>query len=650
MIALGSFASGRSSDARAIARWIDRAGWIEGIVSEAQQIAGSMRGYTDSELVDHTNRLRTFVKLDHDIDDAQLMTLTAAATIEAVRRVHGYELFPTQLHAGVIVSCGAVAEMQTGEGKTLAIVMPAYFQSLSGRGVHVATPNGYLAERDEDFVRPILAKVGVTTAVLKDDCSSQESREAYRADITYGPGHAFGFDYLRDQLTLETASGTNLGDRIRARLSQDEDSESELIQRGLHASIIDEVDHVLIDDAVSPLLLSESQDSESPDAEVHRRALEVAETLTVERDFRIVNGNSIELTDAGFDRVYTNAEMAVHRALLRPWHEYVVLALRAKHLSNRDVDYVVQDDRVQIVDASTGRIYSDRTWSDGLHQAVEARENLMIRSESIPLARITRQRFYRYYRSLAGMTGTARGCEHEFASVYGMPVAQVPLRCPSRRVVLPSHISISRKEKIAAIGDECERLVAESRAVLIGTLNIAESIEIAKELEQRGICFAVLNGLQDADEAEVVGRAGQAGAVTVATNMAGRGTDISLENTVKANGGLHVIVSQQHSLSRVDRQLVGRCARCGDPGSVRIFVSAEDPIPIDHAPWIGRAITRWHDQGRRGELTIDRHLFRAQTQMQRKSSRVRWQLLRSDQDDERLLSKKETPPTGCHQI
>ncbi len=407
MSATTHLAANRSSLARAKRRDLSRRGWIESIVSQSSQLAKRLEGSSTADLQQHTDRLRRHVKTEKDADDSRLLVLAAAGVVEAVRQVLGLRLFDVQLHAGVIVCRGAVAEMQTGEGKTLSVALPAYVQALSGRGVHVATPNSYLAERDCHRLAPVFSLLGVTCGLLREKAPAEEVRAAYQADITYGPGHAFGFDYLRDQLTLDRISSQPMGHQLYARLRGDA-TEQSLLQRGLFAAIVDEIDHVLIDDAVSPLLLSGGGEGESPDADVHREARIVAESLELERDFQILAGGNLQLTNAGFEHVYAHEEMTLHPQLVRPWHEYVVLALRAMHVLQRDVHYIVRDDEVQIVDASTGRIFEDRTWSDGLHQAVEARESLSISRETASLAKITRQRFYRCYRSLGGMTGTAK--------------------------------------------------------------------------------------------------------------------------------------------------------------------------------------------------------------------------------------------------
>jgi preprotein translocase subunit SecA len=646
MIATTTSASNREKLARSKRQYLNRPGWIETVIAESKKLAKTLEGSSDTELREHTDQLRKHIRTDSDLDDTRIVVLAAAGVIRAVRQVLGMQLFDAQLHAGIIVSRGAVAEMQTGEGKTLSVALPAYFRSLHGRGVHVATPNSYLAARDRDQLAPVFAMLGATTGLLTEDATPAATRAAYRADITYGPGHAFGFDYLRDQLTLDRFHSSQLGHSIYSELlgigAQDE-----MLQRGLYASIIDEIDHVLIDDAVSPLLLSGSGPGESPDADLHRAAKVTAEQLNADVDYHVLSADAVHLTELGFANIYRNDKMAVHPSLVRPWHEYIVLALRAMHSYRRDVHFVVRNNKVQIVDVSTGRILEDRSWSDGLHQAVEARENLEISCENLPLARITRQRFYRYYESLAGMTGTATGCEHEFEAVYGIPVSLVPLRVPTQRTVLPDHVSLTREEKLNAIAAECEAMIESGRAALIGTLSIAESIEVAEQLTSRGLDFQLLNGVQDADEAAIIASAGRRGAITVATNLAGRGTDIALDPEVAQNGGLHVVVTQQHLLARVDRQLIGRCARCGDPGSTRTFISADDAISKDLAPWIGRAIERWEMRGRPTELVLGSPIRRIQAGQQQQASAHRWRMLQADREDEKLLAKSGESPERC---
>ncbi|NND98461.1 MAG: preprotein translocase subunit SecA [Pirellulaceae bacterium] len=639
----------RSPVARERRRRLSDPKWIASILNETHTAARTMRDCGIDQLRQHTGRLKQYLRSGIATDDQRLLTLAGAGVLESIRQATGLDLFDVQLHAGIIVSCSAVAEMQTGEGKTLAGVLPAYVHALAGRGVHVATTNDYLASRDRERLTPIFERLGMTTGLLTDSDSLSQTRAAYEADVTYAAGHVFGFDYLKDQLTLAQQASGPVGSVILNRL-RGNDPDASLRQRPLHAAIVDEVDHVLIDDAVSPLLLSSSSQGEAADAAIHLQANALGQELQADRDFVVdQKAGVVELTAAGFDRCYTDVTMAVDRQLIRPWHEYVVLALRAAHLFQRDVHYVTAEDKVQIVDPSTGRIFEDRTWSDGLHQAVLAAENLPITPETEPLAKITRQRFYRQYAMLGGMTGTARGCEKEFAFVYGLPVATVPLRLQSRRQVQAESISNTESDKIAAIGQETESLNRQGRAVLIGTLNIAQSLCVAEELSRLGLDFELLNGVQDANEAAIISKAGRSGAITVATNLAGRGTDIVLDEHVRRLGGLHVIVTERHSLARVDRQLIGRCARCGDPGTARFYTSADDALITKHAPWIRRAILRRTEDRSSVSNSWDKSLARVQHSQQSKATSMRLQMLKLDHETESLLDTSQSPE-GCWQL
>ena len=641
----------RSSIARATSQRLGRSSWIPELIARARSIAATLRVNNAVALHAHTRQLRKIVQYSQSSFDDSNLALAAAGVIHTVHRALGKELFDVQLQAGFVVSCGAIAEMQTGEGKTIAAVLPTYLRSLAGLGVHVVTPNDYLAKRDHDLLAPAFHRLGLTTGVITASTAPLERQAAYRADITYGSSHAFGIDYLRDQLELDCAAERRLGDRIFSTAT-DGHSESRLLQRGLSSAIVDEADHVLIDDAVSPLILSRAVEGEASDAEVHRSALECSASLLADLDFHLLAGSHVQLTEAGFKRVYAPQAhpLLVHPALVRPWHEYVVLALRARNCYQRDVHYVVREAKVQIVDASTGRIFDDRTWSDGLQQAIEALEKVQIRAETKALARVTRQRLFRQYAFLGGMTGTAAGCEREFASVYGLPVVVVPPRTPCRRIVLREHFTRTFAEKVAAIVDDSERMIAAGRAVLIGTLSIAESLEIARELQRRMLPFQLLNGMQDADEATLISHAGRCAAITVATSLAGRGTDIELDPHVAQAGGLHVVVAQKHALARVDRQLIGRSARCGDSGSAQVFVSAEDAIANAEAPWISRAIRRWIDRGSRVTLSLDKQLWRVQRRQQASQFATRQRLLRLERQDEELVARSSKSPAGCWQL
>ncbi|MGI9474914.1 MAG: preprotein translocase subunit SecA [Rubripirellula sp.] len=605
-------------------------------MDDARGVAKELKASSRPALVDHMNRLRSLVWRQRSSDSTRLASLACGGVIEAVRQSMGIELFDVQLHAGLAASLGAVAEMQTGEGKTLALAIPVCVHALSGRGVHVATPNQYLANRDCQLLAPVFELLGVSVGLVSEDDAYESKRHAYDADVTYGPGHAFGFDYLRDQLALEYRDNADLGSHVYAKIKSTLPIRTTL-QRGLNAAIVDEIDHVLIDDAVSPLILSQPRsDGGAPDADVHVAALEASKTFRNDADYQFGGDMTISLTSHGFQKAYEAVEWTVHPELMRPWHEYIVLSLRAQHQFQRDVHYVIQGSDAHVVDSSTGRIFASRTWSDGMHQAIEAKEGLPIGGEAVALARITRQRFYRTYNSVSGVTGTAEGCEDELASTYGLPVVQIPLRVPSRRKELPNVVMPDQPGKLKAIAAETREVQQSGRAVLIGTLNIAESFAVSNVLHEQGIEHELLNGLQDAIEADVVSIAGASGSVVVATSMAGRGTDIRLDPVVAAKGGLHVIVTQMHTLSRVDRQLIGRCARCGDPGTNRVYLSAEDALPARYAPWVSRAILRRRDE--EDTQVFHRHLKRAQRVQEKEGYAHRWQMLKADRAQEELFS------------
>ena len=618
-------------------------GFFPKTIQTARDVAASLRGLSTSSFQSHAQKLRQFSQVKSLHEDDMRLALVAGSVCEAIHRVLGYELFDEQLMAGAAVSMGATVEMHTGEGKTLALAIPVCYHALSGSAVHVVTPNHYLAERDCCLLRPVFASLNLSTGLLSEDGNIAAKRIAYEADLTYGPAHTFGFDYLTDQLTLGRMDDVSTAGNVYRR-ALGGGIEKELLQRGLHTAIIDEADHVLIDDAVSPLILSESQSAvESQDATAHVAARTMISELVADVDFITREQSYVELTPRGFQTVYRDTTYAMFPGIVRPWHEYVLLALKAEHCYQRDRHYVIVDGKVQIVDASTGRIFESRTWSDGLHQAVEAKERLQISCESRPLARITRQRFFRKYRQICGITGTTSGCEKELAKNYGTPVLKIPNRLPSRREHRETHYSENQEQKQQAIVAETRNYVDRRRAVLIGTPSIAESHAISKLLAASGITHRVLNGVQDAQEAEIIADAGQCGAVTVATNMAGRGTDIQLEPQLAADGGLHVIVTQMHSFARVDRQLIGRCARCGDPGSFRIFVASDDPLPSSVSPWIGRAIQRLAVSGGATRDSIQTHLESAQKKQERVAASLRWRMLQADRDAQSLIRDNKAP-------
>jgi len=552
----------------------------------------------------------------------------------------GVTYYDVQLLSGLALARGSVAEMQTGEGKTFVAALPAFIHALAGRGVHVLTSNGYLAERDFQLLTPAYECMGLSAGVLQANGPIAEKRSAYACDVTYGPGYEFGFDYLRDQVTLRRAEEATLGDTLLARLRGNGPGTEPPIQRGLACAIVDEVDHVLIDDASSPLIISEPTADAAEDADAHRVARSMISRLQHDRDYQFdASSGLVQLTKQGSKAIHTDDAPIPWKVLLRPWSEYVEQALRVELVFRRDVHYVVQEGEVRVVDESTGRVFAERSWRDGLHQAIEAREGVKITAEKRSTARITRQRLFRLYDRLCGMTGTAMESEAEFREFYGLGVVPIPLWKPSQRTLDPTRWFADVDAKWNAVVEEVRQIHCEGRPVLVGTRTIAASEALAQRLRERGVPHQVLNGKQDADEATIVAQAGQPGAVTIATNMAGRGTDIKLGPGVAERGGLHVIGTERHTSRRIDRQLVGRCARQGDPGTAQFFLSADDELIRTYRPWLGRAINR--AAGNAGEALSDfEHATRKTQALAEQAGRARRRsLFHSDRQRDTVMAK-----------
>jgi len=612
----------RRSDARLIERTIS---------------AQRLQSVTGEQLRQFSDQLRENIVRTSTLDDESILETGLALTYEAIRRVHGISLYDVQLLAGIVLTRGGVAEMATGEGKTLTAAIPAVIHGLRGRGVHVATSNAYLAERDCEELTPVFEILGLTAGLLEEQGPPDGKRHAYRCDVTYGAGHEFGFDYLRDQTVVRDDGKSPLGKRFQQHWWGNSIS-SRILQRGLSFAIVDEIDNVLLDDAISPLLISEHTDDEAEDACVHRHALQLLEGLQREQHYQVAPiTTEIRLTEAGLERIHQSADVGEMSLLLRPWESYVLQALRAKEVMKRDVDYIVQNDEVCIVDESTGRIFEDRSWKDGLHQAVEAKEGLKITGEMKALARITRQRFYRLYGGMCGMTGTATGSESEFRTVYKVDVCPIPLRLPSQRTMLPTRYFPDAESKRTAIVEEIQTRHAAGQPVLVGTRSIGESSEIAELLNSSTVPFQLLNGTQDEEEADIIAGAGAVGAVTIATNLAGRGTDIKPSDEALAVGGLHVIAAERHSSNRIDRQLVGRSARKGDPGSAQFFVSADDELVINSSPHLARRMKRLPTQGR--QKTFDGAILKKQRTTEKRLARQRQHMLQADMERDSTLAK-----------
>ena len=525
---------------------------------------------------------------EHFRQAAQQLRGTASAQLalsyyyEALRRIHGIEAHDEQLIAAWAMSQGQIVEMATGEGKTLTALAVAALWGLLGRHVHVVAPNAYLAERDAEVAAPVLKLLGLHCSYLPEGGPPEAKQQAYRQEIVYGTGYEFCFDFLRDELTSRNYAQLPLGQKCLGQLTASLPAAPQRIQSEHDCAIVDEVDSVLIDEACMPLVISQCGSGEDLGAGP-QLARQLVIELVLGQDFALAGGEQKPLlTQAGERRVQQSLARAANVRLARPWPILIQQALHAEWSLRRDVDYVVRQEKVQIVDQQTGRIFPDRTWQDGLHQAVEAKEGLAIRPEHGSDARISRQRYFRLYKTVCGLTGTVVGVETEFWQQQRLATVAIPLRRPCRRQMLPDRWFANEEDKLNAIVHEIATIAKSGRPILVGTRTIESSLKISSLLAARGQNHLVLNGLQDEDEAAVVARAGEREAVTIATNMAGRGTDIRLGAGVADLGGLHVIGVERHESRRVDRQLAGRAARQGDPGSCRFFISADDLLITQH--------------------------------------------------------------------
>ena len=547
---------------------------ITGLVDKIEALRPTMVGLTDEQLRDKTKEYRKRLAEGETLDD---LLVEAFATVrEAARRVMNTEHYRVQLMGGIILHQGRIAEMRTGEGKTQTCLLPAYLNALEGKGVHVVTVNDYLAKRDAEWMGQVHEFLGLKVGVVLNDMKPEERREAYNCDITYVTNNELGFDYLRDNMVIY---------------------KEQLVLRDLHYAIIDEVDSVLIDEARTPLIIS-GQSGKSTKlyeaCDILARQLQRGEDMEelskmdaimgVEReetgDF-IVNEKDkvVNLTAQGVSKVerFFQIENLADPENLEIQHN-IILALRAHNLMFRDQDYVVKDDQVMIVDEFTGRIMPGRRYSDGLHQAIEAKEHVKVKRESKTLATITFQNFFNKFDKKAGMTGTALTEEKEFRDIYGMDVVAIPTNKPVARIDHQDAVYKTKREKLHAIVEAVAQAHAKGQPVLVGTINIDSSEELSALLKKNGIEHKVLNAKFHELEAEIVADAGIHGAVTIATNMAGRGTDIKLDEEARAAGGLMIIGTERHESRRIDNQLRGRSGRQGDVGESKFYISLEDDL------------------------------------------------------------------------
>jgi len=530
---------------------------------------------------------------------------------ESAYRAIGLRAYPTQVAAALAMHDGCIAEVATGEGKTLIATMPATVASWAGRGCHVMTVNDYLAQRDADLMRPVYEACGLTVASVTGDLEPPARRAAYAADVTYTTNKEAAADYLRDKLTLGPQRGltdTMLNQLMTGRGiagSATGGPSEQVVMRGLEHVIVDEADSVLIDEAVTPLIIS-GVTPNAQQVEAFIQAAKLAEPFEVRKDFTVDRQfRDVRLTPRGENKVTQLTEsLGGLWAGQRRAEEMIVQAITAREMYISGIQYVVQDNKVVIVDESTGRLMPDREWRDGLHQAVAAKEGVEVQPPKATMARVSFQRFFRMYRNLSGMTGTAWEERRELWQTYRTPTVRIPTHRPIQRQLAPDRVLPNEEAKWDAVTEEVAELHESGRPILVGTGSVGASETLSERLTQRGIPHTVLNAIRHADEAEVVAAAGQRGQVTIATNMAGRGTDVKLGEGVAELGGLQIIATERHESRRVDRQLFGRSGRQGDPGDAVMFLSLEDDLVrrygrLGWLPWLfARAQRRASIRGR----------------------------------------------------
>ena len=588
-----------------------------------------LRDSVNRSLLDAANDLKTRsqqtpASLDTTITAFALMT-------EAVRRTTGMEYYDVQLRGGLALVDGHIAQMQTGEGKTLTTGLPAFALSLAGNGVHVATTNSYLAARDCEELRPALELLGLTVGLLPEEHDPVVARLSYECDVTFGTGYDFGFDFLRDQISLRRQPKLALGIRHLSRLAGCEPRPLELLQRPHAFAIVDEADSVLIDEATMPLILSTPTPQTDAPKLLHLAA-NTAKQLVRDEHFTLNEAQrTIEFTTEGWTTLHEPLQREKISGLQRPWSNYVEQALRASTFLHRDVDYVVIDGEVQIVDQQTGRIHAERSWRDGLHQAVEINEGLPPSPEKSSEGRVSRQRYFQLYNKLCGMTGTAAGSGPELSSFYGLNVTEIPTHRPCRRETLPTRCFANDEARDDAVVEDAIRRQQIGQPVLVGTRTIKHSKRLAERLQSCGVKHTVLNGVQDQSEADIIRRAGLAGSITIATNMAGRGTDIKPDKAALEVGGLHVMAVEHNTSPRVDRQLAGRAARQGQPGSVQFFVSADDEIFVQGESRLPQRIRETSSDGRESNHTFASEIAELQRQLENRDFERRCEMVQRDQ-------------------
>jgi len=623
----------------AVVPWVKpREGRYREMVGQINRCGISAKDMRDRELLDKSRELGKLLRKDGFRDDiiAEIFALIREAAVRTIGMKH----FDVQLIGGLVLLNGMVAEMETGEGKTLTATLPACAAALTGTPVHIITVNDYLAERDAHWMGPIYKALGLTVGVIKQGMDPGSRRAAYLCDVTYCTNKEIAFDYLKDRIVMWDRPS-----RMRLqmeRLYGPDSRANQLLMRGLSFAIVDEADSVLVDEARTPLIIS-AEPRNSPEQHVYEQSLNLAKTLVEKDEFLLHESErTVEMTEKGrakvedFDwanaRIWTNSQQR---------QELVRQGLTALYLFTRDKHYLVREDKVQIIDEYTGRVMPDRSWERGLHQLVEIKENCEPTSLKETRARISYQRFFRRYRRLAGMTGTAREVARELWSIYRLRVVSIPTNRPLHRDQMPDRAYPTADGKWDAVVETISEMNRCGRPVLVGTRSVAASEHLSGLLSGTGLAHRVLNARQDREEAEIVAQAGERGRITVATNMAGRGTDIRLADGMAELGGLHVIATERHEARRIDRQLFGRCGRQGDPGTYEVLVSLEDELVTVYVnkglQWLVAALLR--SPIPIGVQRVCKPLFYlAQRLAERMHARMRRNLLKMDSQMEDVLA------------
>jgi preprotein translocase subunit SecA len=568
----------------------------------------------------------------------------------AAKRTLDLRPFDVQLAAGVVLHHGALAELATGEGKTLTASLPLFLNALPGKGVHLATVNDYLAKRDCEWMSPIYTTLGLTVSALQMNMPDQVRYQAYRSDITYGVASEFGFDFLRDRLRLKGGGQVGATPFWSAWSANGDGAAPPLdpkVQRPHNFAIVDEADSILIDEAKTPLIISTATRQATPEESVvYHWANDLAQKMRLNQHFTFdQKKQKLELTEEGRHLArWSKPPFGPHSHAMDKLHEHIERALQAHYRFRRDQHYMIEKEKVVIIDEYTGRRMPDRHWRDGLHQAVEAKEGVPITVASDHAAQITFQSYFRLYKKLAGMTGTAATNNREFRKVYKLHVVVIPTNRPVIREQGPDRVFGTEEEKFDAVVEDVRRRVARGQPVLIGTRSVEKSERLSEKLRLAGIEHQVLNARQHELEAQIVARAGEPGRVTIATNMAGRGTDIKLAPGVAEAGGLHVLGTERHDARRIDRQLAGRCGRQGDPGSCQFFLSLEDELLEALGP---ARQARLQEIGRKGGQDWNRFhplFIQAQRRTERRHYRQRVDLMVYEKQRQEVLKELGADP------